>query len=86
MFIALNPSFSADAVRPDELFGNGSFRDGTHVFQERSRLKVNIHAVSVAVMTFADKSILLDEEGELGSTATGFKAGDSVEPNLLGEA
>ena len=61
---------------PDELLGDGAFRNVAQVFKERSLLEVNIHAVSVTVMLFADEFVLLDEEGVFRFSTTALEAGE----------
>ena len=70
---------------PQELLRDGALRDRTQVFQEGSLLKVNIHAVTEAVMTFALKSVLVQAEGVLGCATALLEAREGHKAHLLGE-
>ena len=76
----------SDTVGPDELFGNGIFRESAKVFQERTLLEVDIHAVSKAVMFLADEGVLVHAEGEFWVAAAELEALERGQSNLLGEA
>ena len=77
---------SSDAVCPDKFLGNGTFRHITKLFQERSLLEVNVHAVSEAVMALADQLVGLHFEWESDCAAAALEALHGHQAHLLSEA
>ena len=75
----------SDAMRPEELLGDGAFRDVTQVFQEWALLQVNIHAVSKAVMLLANEHVLIDTERIFEFSAASLEALQCSQTHLLCE-
>ena len=71
---------------PEELLRDGAFWDVSQVFEEGTLLKVNIHAVTEAVVSLAKELILLNLEWVLDRAAALFVACHRHEPHLLGES
>ena len=71
---------------PNKFLGNRTFGHIAKLFQERSLLKVNVHAVAEAVMVLAKKFVRVHPEGESDCAATALEARQRHEANLLSEA
>ena len=78
--------YFSDSMRPEELLRDWAFWDVTQVFEEGTLLKVNIHAVTEAVVSLAKELILLNLEWVLDRAAALFVTGHTHEPHLLGES
>ena len=71
---------------PDELLWDGSLWDVAHVFEERSLLELDVHAVSKAVVCLARKGILIDSEGVPNLTTAALVALEGHKADLLSES
>ena len=78
--------YFSDSMGPEELLRDGAFWDVSQVFEEGTLLKVNIHAVTEAVVSLAKELILLNLEWVLDRATALFETGHTHEPHLLGES
>ena len=73
-------------MSPDELLGDSVFGDFAEVFEVGTLLELVVHAVAEAVVIAAEKSHLVNTEGELDGATALLEAGKRVMAHLLRKA